>query len=330
MRAFAFLTLFWIAWAGAARAEPPGAASRYERGVLTLTFENDTFAGTDRYYTSGQRIGWQSFGAPDALAAAGGWLAPWLLPRDAPVAWGVAVSQSIYASRANRVRDPPPDDRPYAGMLTGAFSLHAASEDQLGTLELALGLVGPEAFGEEVQDAIHDLVNDEKLEGWRHQIGNRFVAMLSAERRWRFGRSAGPIEFDVVPALGANLGNAQTSGAASFLLRVGHGLAMDFGPPRIRPALSGLGVFRPPEGLAGYLFVGVEGRAVAYDETLDGNRRGYWDVDRSPLVGELPFGFALAWNRFRLAGTGVFQSETFQEQTRQPHAFGSVNLSFAF
>jgi hypothetical protein len=133
-----------------------------------------------------------------------------------------------------------------------------------------------------------------------------------------------------VPALGVNLGNAQTSAAAGVLLRVGRGLAMDFGPPRIRPALSGLGVFRPPEGFAGYLFVGVEGRAVAYDETLDGNRRGYWDVDRSPLVGELPFGLALAWRGFRLAGTGVVQSETFQEQTRQPHVFGSLNLSFAF
>jgi hypothetical protein len=322
-----------LAFAGVARAqdgEPD--PLRFSRGVLSFTFENDTFADTDRYYTSGQRVAWQSRGgAPDPLATAGGWLAPWLLPAEAPVEWGVSLSQAMYTSRKRLTREPPRDDRPYAGHLGAAFSLQAADETSLGVAELSLGVVGPAALAEQTQDLVHDSLGVEKLGGWDRQIENRPVAMLSVERRWRIEPvpSEG-LEFDVVPALGANLGNLQTSAAAGFLLRVGHGLAMDFGPPRLRPALSGAGVFRPPENLAGYLFVGVEGRAIAYDATLDGNRNGYWRVDRDPLVGELPFGVALAWGPLRFTAAGVVQTDTFEEQSRDPHVFGSTNLSLAF
>jgi lipid A 3-O-deacylase len=105
---------------------------------------------------------------------------------------------------------------------------------------------------------------------------------------------------------------------------------MDFGPPRMRPALSGLGVFRPPEALAWYLYAGAEGRAVAYDATLDGNRNGYWRIDRRDLVGEASTGLAIAWGPVRLDGSVVLQSRTFDEQARAPHAFTAINLTLAF
>jgi hypothetical protein len=121
-----------------------------------------------------------------------------------------------------------------------------------------------------------------------------------------------------VPALDANLGNLQTSGAAGLWLRMGQGLAMDFGPPRVRPALSGAGVFRQPGELVWYLSAGVEGRAVAYDETLDGNRSGYSPRRPPPLPAELTT--ASRWREpVRLDGSVVFQSATFDEQTRTPH-----------
>jgi len=305
---------------------------RFSSGVISFTYENDMFADTDRYYTSGHRAGWQSRGgAPDPLATAGGWLAPWLLPGDAPVEWGVSLGQTMYTPRRRLRRDPPRDDRPYAGHLAAAFSLQAADETSLGVAELSLGVIGPAALGEQVQDFVHDAIGVEKLGGWGHQIGNRAAGMLTLERRWRLGRPlGGGLELDAVPALGANLGNVQTSGGASLLVRFGHGLAMDFGPPRMRPALSGLGVFRPPEGLAWYVYAGAEGRAIAYDETLDGNRNGYWQVDRSPLVGEALSGLVLAWGPLRLDGTVVFQSSSFDEQSRSPHVFTATTLTVAF
>jgi len=332
--------LLALAAAPPARAQPEPEAPRFARGVLSFTYENDMFADTDRYYTSGQRIAWQSRGgAPDPLATAGGWLAPWLLPRDATVEWGVSLGQTIYTPRARLTRDPPRDDRPYAASLTAALSLVAASDARLGAVALSLGVVGPAALGEQVQDLVHDAIGVEKLGGWGHQIGNRPVAMLTLEQRWRLERTlargprrpfGGPFEIDAVPGLGLHLGNLQTSAGAGLLLRLGQGLAMDFGPPRMPPSLSSVAVFRPPEGLAWYVYAGVEGRAVAYDATLDGNRNGYWRIDRRPLVGEVAAGLALAWGPLRLDGSVVFQSATFDEQSRTPHAFTATSLSLAF
>lgn len=328
------VSVFAVVAVGAADARAEAAADptdRFGRGVLTLTFENDSLVGNDRYYTSGQRIGWQSRdGAPRLLAGLAARLAPWLLP-DAQPEWGVALEQAIYTPEARRTSHPPRDDRPYAGALSGSFSLQAANDTSLGVVELALGVVGPAAFGQEMQDFAHAVRGKDEAGGWDHQISNRPVAMLTLERRWRLERRLGEqLAVDVVPALGANLGNLQTSAAAGALLRVGRGLAMDFGPPRIRPALSGSGVFRPPEGVAGYLFAGVEGRAVAYDATLDGNRNGYWRIDREPFVAEVPFGLGIAWSGARLHATGVLQTRTFDEQSETPHLFGGVSLSFAF
>ena len=110
---------------------------------------------------------------------------------------------------------------------------------------------------------------------------------------------------------------------------MGQDLSIDFGPPRIRPALSGLGVYRAPQGFAWYAFLGVEGRAVGYEATLDGNRHGYWKVDREPLVGELPFGLELAYRRVRLALSGVLQSKTFESQSGT-FAYGSITASIEY
>src|SRR5690606_18617723 len=222
------------------------------------------------------------------------------------------------------------DDRPYAASLTAALSLVAASDARLGAVALSLGVVGPAALGEQVQDLVHDAIGVEKLGGWGHQIGNRPVAMLTLEQRWRLERTlargprrpfGGPFEIDAVPGLGLHPGNLQTSAGARLLLRLGQGLAMDFGPPRMPPSLSSVAVSRPPEGLAWYVYAGVEGRAVAYDATLDGNRNGYWRIDRRPLVGEVAAGLALAWGPLRPAGSVVVQSATLDEQSRTPHPF---------
>ena len=55
------------------------------------------------------------------------------------------------------------DDRRYAAWLFLGLGYQTRAEDQLDTLELQLGVVGPAAFGQEAQDFIHDLRDFEKL-----------------------------------------------------------------------------------------------------------------------------------------------------------------------
>lgn len=311
-----------LACASVARAETAA-------GTLTFTFENDTTLRTDRYYTNGVQIAFQSTpraDSPESRLAT--WLAPWLLPEGEGF-YGVSIAQSFYTPNDTESARPPRDDRPYAGWLRGSAALFASGNDQLGMLELSLGVIGPSALGSETQEFVHDVLGVPRANGWDHQIGNVPAGQLSLERRLRFTRPLGEtFEWGVVPAGGLSLGNAQTSMAAGVLLRFGKGLDVDFGPPRMRPSLGAGIAFESPRRFSWYGFAGIEGRAVAYDQTLDGNRDDYWRIQTTPLVGEATAGVALAWPGARFSLAWIVQSDTFREQRKQP--FGYVSASFAF
>jgi hypothetical protein len=309
----------------AAAADPPGA------GTFSITFENDTFQNTDHYYTSGQRLAWSSADEPpDWLAALGRRAAAPLMP-EAPIRWSAALGQSIYTARRVSSRSPPRDDRPFAGWLYLSFGLAAVAPRDLLAAELSLGVIGPASLADQTQSLVHTLIGVGDVDGWNRQIGLRPAGLLSLERRWALRTELAPgLEVDLVPALGANLGNVQTAAAAGLLARIGHDLSIDFGPARLRPALSGIGVFRPPESWSLYAFVGAEGRAIAWDATLDGNDEGYWRIDREPFVLELSAGAGVAYRALRLSFTSIVQSATFDEQSDKPFAFGSMQLSIAF
>jgi hypothetical protein len=331
-RRAAAVTVIGVACAlGAATARGEGPEPAH--GTLSASFENDTFTDTDHYYTSGLRLAWTSAGPPPGgLATLGEWLARTGMDGAAAITWSAAIGQSIYVSRDVGSRDPPRDDRPFAGWLYATLGLNAATATDFATAELSLGVIGPAAQGEELQDLVHTLRSENEDEGWNRQIDNRPAALLSLERRWaiEWARPSEDLAADVVPAAGLQLGNVQTSAAAGFLVRFGRHLPIDFGPPRIRPALSGIGVFRPPTDWALYGFLGAEGRAVAYDATLDGNDDGYWRIDREPLVGELSAGAVLAVRSFRIAFTAIAQTASFEEQSEEPFFFGSLQMSYAF
>jgi len=308
------------------QAPPPDPA-----GTLTFSLDNDMFGGSDRYYTNGFQFAWRSPSAnlPRPLA----WLnerLDWLMGPGA-LRWGLAFGQSIYTPQDTQTIYPDPDDRPYAAYLYGAVSLTRITERTSNLLELQLGVVGPSALGEFVQNNYHDLIDVDQTNGWHSQLKDEPAVAALYERKWRvpFGE-AGPLEFEAIPAVSVGLGNVQTYAGVGSLFRMGQGLEADFGPPRIRPALAGSAWIQPRRDFSWYIFGGVDGRAVARDIFLDGNTwRDSRSVDRRPLVGELQAGFAVLWQGVRLAYTQVWRSEEFYGQNGT-QSFGSISLSFRF
>jgi len=66
--------------------------------------------------------------------------------------------------------------------------------------------------------------------------------------------------------------------------------------------VTGSSFVRAGQGRGGYVFAGVEGRAVARDIFLDGNTfQKSPSVDKEPLVGELAVGAALLFPGGRLS-----------------------------
>jgi len=302
------------------------------QGTLSLTAENDVFGGgTDRYYTNGLLLTWQSPSAdlPGPLAAFNRVLDRAFEPGQ--LRWGLSFGQNFYTPQDIRTRTPDPNDRPYAGYLYGAASLTRTTERAQTLAELQLGVVGPSALGEFVQNNYHDLLNIRNAEGWDRQLKDEFAATLLLERRWRIGTGRiGGVQTEIIPAVTGSLGNVATYAAAGALFRIGDGLDADWGPVRIRPARAGSGFFQPRQDFGWYVFAGLEGRAVARDIFLDGNTwRDGPRVDKRPFVGDLQAGVAVLWRGVRFAYTQVLRTEEFYGQTSR-QSFGSLSVSFRF
>jgi len=321
-------------------AAAPGAVRADDGQRLSVIEENDSlFLNSDDHYTQGLRIGWLG---PD-VADGSGWNAPFdLLGGVLPVfgageaersrRYALSFGQSFFTPSAIAVNPPDPRDRPYAGWLyLGADLLQDSDRRMLEHLELQLGVVGPAALGKQVQRTWHEWIGATEPEGWDSQLHNEPGIVLSYERKWRFtlagDRGSG---VDLIPELGGSLGNVFTYGEAGAMLRIGRNLQADYGPARIRPALSGTDYFNRDylDGDFGlYGFVGAQGRAVARNIFLDGNSfRSSPSVDKEPLVADLQAGVSLFWRSgMRLDVSVVHRTEEFEHQ-HGADTFGIVSF----
>lgn len=326
------LALTWsaLAWAEPEDGEPlattPG-------GVVSVQVENDTFTGGDRYYTSGLAVAYASAKrVPDGMLFPLTPLGRRFLHSDGDIRWGITLGQNIYTPTDKRRTTWDSRDRPYAGWLYLAPSLTSYTDKQSNTLELQVGIVGPAAQGSSIQNGFHKLVGYSRARGWHNQLGDELGVVGIAERKWRARTMLSlpsDIAIDYTPHVALALGNVQTSATAGLGLRIGRDLASDFGPPRIRPSMTGAGFFRPSNNLGWNLFANFDVRAVGHDIFLDGNSYGNGpSVKKRMMVEESQVGAALTYKTVRLTYTYVSRSEEFVGQ-RGGTSFGAFSLSVA-
>lgn len=341
------LPVFWLL--SALAATPALAAEDKERsptglpsGTWTVTAENDRIARTDRHYTHGTRLAWVSdrtTGGPREVREILDFLYPLADVSGGRI--GFALGQSIYTPEDTSATALVADDRPYAGWLYGAVSLYAEADwtlpggtryTTLDSVELNLGIVGPQSYADETQNGFHDLINVSRSNGWDNQLSNEPAVALFFERKWRPKPLSlgGALELDAIPHVGGSVGNVFTLLNGGFTVRAGQGLETDFGPPQIRPAFSGPGAVSPDTDFAWYLFGGAQTSLVGRNIFLDGNTVAEsHSVDKEPVTGDIKVGVALVIRDIRIAATHVYRTREFKGQ-RRADRFGVVSLSYHF
>lgn len=339
--------------ADTSRAPPPSATEDEQRSIYTFQVENDVFnrfGRSDRDYTSGVRIGWLS---PAITQMPRGIVAMTTIPTflgEAPAdsvirRVAVSIGQNIYTPEDTYASYPIYNDRPYAAWLYASFALQYTYKrhdpetghdepTRLDTLQLDLGVIGPAAGGEFVQNNFHNLIGVEPAYGWANQLHNEPTVGLTFERRWRTGRAVliddPKLEVDFIPRAAVAVGNVATYGSVGGTARIGKNLRDDFGPTRARPALPGSDAFIGDGSFGWYLFAGVDGQAVARNIFVDGNTDGFsQSVSRRPFVGEAQAGLAILWRGMRLSYTQILRTPEFFERDRITQ-FGSINLTFRY
>ena len=318
------------ALAAPARGEP----AQDTAGIVTLQVENDgvsTQRGTsDRYYTSGLRLGYTSGtnGVPNFLAGIG------------RTVWGDGVqrisfdiSQSIFTGRDTQVNPADPRDRPYAGYLNATLGLLHDTDNARSLLALSLGVIGPSALGRATQNGFHDIVGDPPTRGWGSQLKDEPAVQLLAGQTRRLPIAGfGGVETDALGSVAVGVGTVRDYVQAGVSLRLGQGLQSDFGASRIAPGMSGSDAYTPTRPLAWYAFAGLSGQAVARDVFLDGStfRSGSASVNKNPLLGEFHAGVAVMLGGARVTYTHTWQTEAFEGQKSGLFNFGSLALSLRF
>ncbi|MCI5049916.1 MAG: lipid A deacylase LpxR family protein [Rickettsiales bacterium] len=303
-----------------------------DKGILTLAWENDRWAGSDQHYTNGFRASYLSpeNDIPDWLSGTASQL-PFFASHGRK-RYSLAVGQNMYTPEDITQRALQVNDRPYAGWLYGNIGITSDTGYRLDNLELSIGIVGESAQAEPVQDKVHEWTNSKDPKGWHNQLKDEPVIMLTYERKWRnlvefepFGLGA-----DITPHMGGSLGNVFTQAAVGATARLGFDLPADYGPPRIRPSLPGSDFYIPTQHLGGYIFAGIEGRAVAHNIFLDGNSwKDSHSVDKEHYIGSIQIGAVITYQTFRIGYTHVFSSKEFKTQSGSDQ-FGAITLSYRF
>lgn len=312
----------------------PGDARPLNRGVWSVTSENDLFGGTDRNYSNGIRI--ERVSPENRVFPALTWAAeqlPFIDLERKKLRQGIALSHAIFTPEDITLSTPDPSDRPYAGWLYVSGTAVASDDHVQDILQVNLGIVGPSALGEFVQTNWHDLIEEQRPMGWDYQLKDEPGIEIIAQRMALFEGPGLPLglETDFGAYAGGALGNVRTYGGTGLVGRIGWDLESDFGPPRIRPALTGAGTFSPDQTLGAYLFAGLDGRFVLRDMFLDGNafRDGPRVADRNKLVGDVQAGAAVHISNVQVAFTYVHRTEEFARQDGAQR-FGAVSVSIAY
>jgi hypothetical protein len=304
-----------------------------QASIVTIQVENDavsTLKGTsDQYYTSGLRLGWTS--GQDTIDPIAAWgRAIW---GSGTTRLAVDISQSLFTPRDTQLDPPNPHDRPYAGELLATFGMVHDTAWTRDLLSVSLGVVGPSALGEQVQNGFHNIIGDTPNRGWPYQLGDQPAFEFLGQRIWRLPvATIGPLETDALPSAAAGIGDVRDYVQLGGTLRIGQGLASDFGTPRIEPGLNGTDAYTNVRPVAWYAFAGVDGQAVGYDVTLDGStfRNHSPSVPKIWDVGEMEAGAAILAFGLRVTYTQTWQTQEFRGAKAGLFNFGSLAVSAKF
>ncbi len=314
---------------------PEGITQTPHDKFITLAVENDAFGrGTDQNYTSGVRLTYFDLNAefPEIAREIADLVPTFDINRTSSVYY--SLGQNLFTPDDITLKEPEPDDRPYAAFLYGSIGMATLTDNHIDEIEATVGVVGPWALGEVTQETVHDLVEADDPNGWDNQLENEPALMLSWQRRFPQIKSFEVLDLNIAatPYGGLTIGNvyAYANGGVSFRLSPGEARWSDL-PLRVRPALPGTGFYEIPEdGWDWYLFGGLEGRAVARNIFLDGNTfESSPSVDKFPLVGDANAGVAFTLGRARVSYTLVYRSKEFEGQD-SGDLFGALSAAYRF
>ncbi len=299
---------------------------------ITIISENDAYfeplIKSDEYYTAGHYV---SYLSPE-------WSDSWInkiaafshLYDKHFSRFSVALKQEIYTPDKKYDYDftPPTNDILFGAALYANLSFVSRTRDFMEQFSLDIGVVGPYAFGKQVQNGVHRITNNREALGWNvGALKSEILVNLHYGLIWRWVF----IEdfFDVLPQFQISLGNAYTAASAGIKFRVGYGIKNDFGAQKLKSRFAQNIV---GDGLKIYGVFGLSGSVVGRDMFVEGNTGK--SAPKSPVtinrfLYEVEVGAMIGWKYLSFGYIWTSEYPRFREQNGH-HKYGSLRLEIMF
>lgn len=244
-----------------------------------FNYENDYFAATDENYTQGY-----SFELVMPVFEKNPINHLFFIPNTSTTKYGLAVEHIGFTPNHYELPEIQVGDRPFAAaiMLKSFMVATDTLSHSRFTSSLSVGLIGPGAFGKEMQVGIHELTGNKEPLGWRHQIKNDLVLNYEVgyERQLLRYRNVLSIQGQANAQLGTLFTNT-SFGASATLGKINSPFSMN------------------QQGFELYLYAHPLLRVVGYDATLQGgllNATSPYTIRSSDVerfVGQFNYGLIL-------------------------------------
>jgi hypothetical protein len=271
---------------------------RLDNDILALRGRG---APPDYDYTHGLHVQAELGRNPRPLAglpacAAGGDALPCLRTR-------LHAGQEIYTPRRD-APTPLQGERPYAAWLYAGAEAVVQGAGRQRSLAVQVGIVGPAALGEPVQNGAHRWNGSEPQVGWAHQLGTEPGLLVRYRDERVLEMDLGRLgSAQLRPAWTLALGNVRTAAQAGASARLG--------------SLDGRGPF---------LLLGGWHEWVVRDLFLDGNTfRGNSSARKLPFVPAGEAGAGYGFGRWSVEYRFVARGRQYHGQPG-PHAYGSLGV----
>lgn len=327
-----FISLFFIFITTQTFAEEYINEEDWVLNKFSLYIENDLFSGTDDGYSAGESISLLYYIPNDSY-------------RFFTLLGNNNINTDLYISFSfdNQIFTPTdilnynliPNDRPYASWTYFQYTLHKASEDQLRSLSLKLGLIGPSSGGDFFQKNYHRLMGFNEVNGWNNQLKDEVGLNLKYVQKWRFElKNSKNVESTIIPFTSAEFGNIAINAKAGITSRFGWNTSKDFGISSIDlgadPSILAYSQKRSSKSWGFSFNFTLATSAIIRDIFLDGNSyQNSHSVEKEFLVGHLGYGFTLRYKDFTLDFMETASSKQFGLE-KHSHRVGSLVLSYIF
>lgn len=298
-----------------------------EIGVET---DNDSYLlrGSDRYYTDGIFLYFRHALTVDSST------------KIANKVLGFEAGQKIFNPQSGSisvVRGGPPDpdyiDRPFAAYLYIGSNLNFLYSDESNLkLSAEFGMIGPNAYGEQVQTWVHKSFGFYPPSGWEYQINNNAALTLSAEYNKLLARVTG---FDFSLTSYANLGNGFTGAGLGALLRFGNFNQL-FNSVSTQSSAIKKNKKTPIHQHELFFYYKPQINYVAYDATIQGGLFTKHDSnsiqvtsDKEPFVLSNQLGVAFSSTRFIFEVAAIYHTKDDKEMI-QSHQWGAITGLYRF